>query len=159
MQLKNIILTSLLIFVTGHSEAMSSIGVENGRLRQCPSTPNCVSSQATDTRHFVEPIHIHATLPEAKNYILKALDKLKVSNRVIVVEDNYIRVEFFSRIFRFIDDVEFYFPNASSNELLIHVRSASRAGYYDFGVNRRRIEMIRREVEKISNYYQTYRGE
>lgn len=66
-----------------------------------------------------------------------------------MVEDNYIRAEFVSKIFRFVDDVEFYFPDKKSKELLIHVRSASRVGYSDLGVNRKRIEQIRRKLKTI----------
>jgi uncharacterized protein (DUF1499 family) len=63
--------------------------------------------------------------------------------------DNYIRAEFVSKIFRFVDDVEFYFPDKKSKELLIHVRSASRVGYSDLGVNRMRIEQIRRKLKTL----------
>ena len=55
---------------------------------------------------------------------------------------------FVSKVFRFVDDVEFYFPDKNSNELLIHVRSASRIGYSDPGVNRKRIENIRKKIQK-----------
>jgi uncharacterized protein (DUF1499 family) len=70
-------------------------------------------------------------------------------SKIVVVEDNYIRAEFVSKIFRFVDDVEFYFPDKKSKELLIHVRSASRVGYSDLGVNRKRIEQIRRKLKTI----------
>jgi uncharacterized protein (DUF1499 family) len=62
--------------------------------------------------------------------------------RLVATQDNYLRAEFRSAIFRFVDDVEFLF---SEDQPVIHVRSASRAGYYDFGVNRRRIEDIRKK--------------
>ena len=70
-------------------------------------------------------------------------------SKIVVVEDNYIRAEFVSKIFRFVDDVEFYFPDKKSEELLIHVRSASRVGYSDLCVNRKRIEQIRRKLKTI----------
>ena len=53
---------------------------------------------------------------------------------------DYIHAEFRSLVFQFVDDVEFYFPPEKS---IIHVKSASRSGYYDFGVNRRRVERVR----------------
>ena len=59
---------------------------------------------------------------------------------LVKAETNYIHAEFRSLIFRFVDDVEFVFPPA---EKIIHVKSASRTGYYDFGVNRRRVERLR----------------
>ena len=142
-----IILASLLMF-TGCTGKMPELGIENGKFKQCPHTPNCVNSQAKDKKHFIEPILITATPLEAKNYILKTLYDLKVS-KVIAVEDNYIRAEFVSKIFRFVDDVEFYFPDNDSKELLVHVRSASRVGYSDLGVNRKRIEQIRSKIKTI----------
>ena len=70
--------------------------------------------------------------------------------KIIVAEDHYIRVEFISKVFRFIDDLEFYFPNTKSKEMTIHVRSASRVGHSDFGVNRKRIEQIRSKFKEIN---------
>ena len=142
-----IVIASLFMF-TGCSGAMPKLGVENGKLKQCPQTPNCVNSQAKDKKHFIEPLFVTATPLEAKNYILKILNELKQS-KIVVVEDNYIRAEFVSKIFRFVDDVEFYFPDKESKELLIQVRSASRVGYFDLGVNRKRIEQIRRKLKTI----------
>ena len=72
------------------------------------------------------------------------------TSKVVVVEDYYIRAEFVSKIFHFVDDVEFYFPDNDSEELLVHVRSASRVGYSDFGVNRKRIEKIRSKIKTIN---------
>ena len=142
-----IVIASLFMF-TGCSGTMPKLGVENGKLKQCPQTPNCVNSQAKDKKHFIEPIVVTATPLEAKNYILKTLNEFKQS-KIVVVEDNYIRAEFFSKIFRFVDDVEFYFPDKKSKALLIDVRSASRVGYSDLGVNRKRIEQIRRILKTI----------
>ena len=142
-----IVIASLFLF-TGCAGTMPKLGVENGNLKQCPQTPNCVNSQAKDKKHFIEPILVTATPLEAKNYILKILNEFKQS-KIVVVEDNYIRAEFVSKIFRFVDDVEFYFPDNNSGELIIHVRSASRIGYSDLGVNRKRIEQIRLKLETL----------
>jgi uncharacterized protein (DUF1499 family) len=128
---------------------MPDLGIENGQLKQCPKTPNCVNSQTKDKKHFIEPILIAATQLEAKNDILKILTEYNQS-KIAVVEDNYIRAEFISKIFRFIDDVEFYFPKTKSRILIIHVRSASRVGYSDLGVNRKRIERIRNKLAVIN---------
>ena len=128
---------------------MPKLGIENGQLAQCPTTPNCVNSQAKDKKHFIDPILITGTPLEAKKHILKILNELKQS-KIKVVEDNYIRAEFASKVFRFIDDVEFYFPDTKSKEMIIHVRSASRVGYSDFGVNRKRIEQIRSKLKAIN---------
>ncbi len=63
--------------------------------------------------------------------------------KILAAQENYIRAEFTSALFRFVDDVEFYFPEEQASETVIHIRSASRVGYYDFGANRKRIERIR----------------
>ena len=60
--------------------------------------------------------------------------------RIITMEDHYIHAEFTSAFFRFVDDVEFYFDSEAK---IIHMRSASRIGYSDFGVNRQRMEKVR----------------
>ncbi len=129
---------------------MPTLGIENGKLKECPDTPNCVNSQIQDKKHFIDPVIIKATSLEAKNYILEVLEEQKQS-KVVVVESDYIRAEFVSKVFRFVDDVEFYFPESDSKELQIHVRSASRIGYSDLGVNRKRIENFRSRIKKIIN--------
>ena len=67
-------------------------------------------------------------------------------SKITKEEENYIHVEFRSALWRFVDDVEFYFGDNSG---IIHVRSAARLGYYDLAVNRRRIERIRKEYKKL----------
>jgi len=146
---KQILMILICLFsLSGCSGRMPELGVENGKFKQCPNTPNCVNSQAKDKRHFIEPIIISSSIIETKKYILDALDQLKVS-RVVVVDDNYIRAEFVSKVFRFVDDVEFCFSETNSKEVLVHIRSASRVGYSDLGVNRKRIEEIRGKIGTI----------
>lgn len=109
-------------------------------LKPCPSSPNCVSSLAEeDPTHRVPPLSWAGDLAPAKARLRQAV--LAAGNATFVVEeDAYWHLEFRSRIFRFVDDVEFLFmPQAR----LIHVRSASRLGHSDLGVNRKRIEKIR----------------
>lgn len=131
-----------LIFMTGCSGTMPKLGVNKGQLMPCPGTPNCVSSQATDEEHFIQPIVFIGEGQEAQMRLLQILKAWPRTN-ITVVEDDYVRVEFTSRIFRFIDDVEFYFSPTNGEEIIIHVRSASRVGRSDLGVNRKRIEQIR----------------
>jgi uncharacterized protein (DUF1499 family) len=144
------IILTISILLTGCAGTMSTLGIENGQLKACPSTPNCVNSQAKDKEHFIEPIIITGSPLEAKNHILNILKEFKQS-KVKVVEDNYIRAEFTSTVFRFVDDVEFYFPDTKTKEGIIHVRSASRIGYSDLGVNRKRIEQIRSKLDAITH--------
>ena len=146
----NKIVLSIFMLLIGCTGKIPELGIENGQLVQCPSTPNCVNSQAKDKNHFIEPILITSTPLDTKKHILKILNELKQS-KIKVVEDNYIRAEFTSNVFRFVDDVEFYFPYSKSKDMVIHVRSASRVGYLDFGVNRKRIEQVRSNLKAIEN--------
>lgn len=141
----SIALTSL-VFPQASWAASSNLGVNNGYLSPCPETPNCVVSQNADATHGIAPIEYHTDLDTARETLLKVLS---VVPRTEVVEktDNYLRAESTSRIFKFVDDVEFYFP---SNEKVIQVRSASRVGESDLGVNRRRIEQIRLAMEDLN---------
>jgi apolipoprotein D and lipocalin family protein len=110
----------------------------------CPDSPNCVSSLADNKKHFVEPIPYHGEKAVAQYELLEILHSFK-RTRLVTIEENYIHAEFVSSIFRFVDDVEFYFDTAKK---LIQVRSASRTGYFDFGVNRRRVEEIRKQFDQ-----------
>ncbi|MBD2301156.1 DUF1499 domain-containing protein [Nostoc sp. FACHB-87] len=119
--------------------AASSLGIDHGHLTACPSSPNCVVSQGADAKHAIEPIAYHVDRDTARATLLKVLTVVP-RTEVIEQTDNYIHALSKSRIFKFIDDVEFYFPE---NESVIHIRSASRVGQSDLGVNRTRVEQIR----------------
>lgn len=132
--------------VLGCSGAIpSGLGVKKGRLSPCPDSPNCVSSQAanSDQRHFILPLSYQDDIDSARRRLVNILAKLP-RNRIVEQSENYLRVEFSSALMGFVDDVEFYFPEES----LVQVRSASRLGYSDFGVNRKRIEQIRQMFQK-----------
>ena len=108
-------------------------------LKPCPASPNCVSSLSEDASHRVPPLGWTGELAQAKARLRRAV--LAVGDATFVVEEErYWHVEFRSRIFRFVDDVEFLFDPASGR---IDVRSASRLGRWDLGVNRTRVEKIR----------------
>ncbi|MEA5574676.1 DUF1499 domain-containing protein [Calothrix sp. UHCC 0171] len=115
-------------------------------LTACPSSPNCVLSQDADSKHSIEPITYHIDRDAARKTLLKVLT---VVPRTEVTEqtDDYIHALSKSRIFGFVDDVEFYFPQ---QEHIIHMRSASRIGDSDLGVNRRRLEQIRLALQDLN---------
>jgi uncharacterized protein (DUF1499 family) len=116
-----------------------NLGVRNGRLAPCPASPNCVCSQDDDPAHHVEPIPFTGSPHVALAFLVTAVTA-QPRTRLLTVGGNYLHAEFGSRVFRFVDDVEFLID---ADQGVIHVRSASRAGYSDFGVNRRRIETLR----------------
>ena len=132
----------------GEGAKMVSNAANN--LTPCPDTPNCVSSLAEDKKHFIEPISYQGENAVAQHELLGVLKYFK-RVRMVRVEEDYIHAEFVSFIFRFVDDVEFYFDNAKN---LIQVRSASRTGYSDLGVNRRRVEEIRKQFDQRKQYSQ-----
>jgi len=137
----------ILILFGGCAGAMPDLGIINGELKPCPKTPNCVNSQAVGKKQYIEPIHYAGTQDESRARILQVLGSLK-RTKIVTAQQNYIRAEVASALFRFVDDVEFYFQEEQAGETVIHIRSASRIGYFDFGVNRKRIERIRSKFYK-----------
>ena len=128
------LLLSLIPFLTACAgEPPLNIGIQDGRLTTCPDSPNCVSSYATDEAHSIDPLIAEL------NQIERVLLELDEAN-IVDAGNNYLYVEFTSRIMGFVDDVEFLFDQANG---VTHVRSASRLGYGDMGANRNRIEAIR----------------
>ncbi|ULA64091.1 MAG: hypothetical protein LZF86_110792 [Nitrospira sp.] len=109
------------------------------RLRPCPASPNCVSTQATDDGHAIAPLCYRKSRVEAKE-ALKAIVQAMPRTKLVKEDESYLHYEFTSLLLRFVDDVEFLFDDESKT---IHFRSASRTGYGDFGVNRKRMEEIR----------------
>lgn len=103
-------------------------------------------SQDGDPKHAIDPIAYHIDRDAARKTLLKTLTVVP-RTEVIEQTDNYIHALSKSRIFKFIDDVEFYFP---PNESVIHVRSAARVGESDLGVNRRRLEQIRLALRDLN---------
>ncbi len=114
-------------------------------LAPCPDSPNCVSSLAEkSSSHYVAPILYTGDEDPlvALLEIVQGMSRSRLERR----EGNYLHVTFRSLFFGFVDDVEFeYDPDHG----VINVRSASRSGYYDFGVNRRRVKKIRKRFKKF----------
>ena len=122
------------------SRRPAGLGVVAGQLRPCPGSPNCVSTLATDKRQRIEPLTYSGGADEAMRLLRATLAALP-RTRVITATGEYLHVECTSRFFRFTDDVEFLIDDEHKT---IHFRSASRVGLSDLGVNRRRMETIRR---------------
>jgi uncharacterized protein (DUF1499 family) len=116
-----------------------NLGVHDGKLAPCPASPNCVSSQSSDREHSIEPLRYTGSPGDAMDRLKKIVIGMKRS-RVITETGSYIHAEFTSVLFRFVDDVEFFLDERAA---VIQVRSSSRIGYSDLGVNRKRIEDIR----------------
>ncbi|NBD32255.1 MAG: DUF1499 domain-containing protein [Cyanobacteria bacterium] len=120
----------------------TNLGVTAGKLAPCPNTPNCVSSQSSDPEHTIAP------LPYAQITDIKRVVDNMERTTIIEETDNYLYAEFKSKLMGFVDDVEFHKDDVNQ---VIHVRSASRLGKSDLGVNRKRVEEIRQRLQALLN--------
>ncbi|GJL92203.1 DUF1499 domain-containing protein [Hyphococcus sp.] len=119
-------------FLAQKSKAGIAIGLVDGVLAPCPAAPNCVSSEAgTPESHAITALPASAwdRLPDIV---------LQSGGRLIEVRRDYLAAEFSTKLMGYVDDVEF-----RKAEDAVHVRSASRVGHSDFGVNRKRVEALR----------------
>jgi uncharacterized protein (DUF1499 family) len=115
----------------------NNLGVNNGKLAACPGSPNCVNSQSDNAQSKIAP------LPNVAISRIKEVVESMKKTKVIEATDNYLYAEFTSNLMGYVDDVEFYLDSSSN---VVHVRSASRLGKSDLGVNRKRIEEIRAKL-------------
>jgi uncharacterized protein (DUF1499 family) len=118
------------------------MGIDPSGLRGCPKSPNCVSSEAKDETHAIEWFRLKGN-PAASWPLIQYEIASMPRWTIVTATDTYIHVECKSRIFRFIDDLELYLNSSNG---IISIRSASRVGYWDFGANRRRVELLRSEL-------------
>ena len=134
-----ILYLALLSFI---SRRPGNLGATQGRLAECPSSPNCVSSQAGDAAHQMDPIAFSGSPDEALKKLRSVVEGLPRA-AIVTADPHYMHVEFTTAIFRFVDDAEFLLD---ADAHVIHFRSASRVGHSDLGLNRRRIEDIRQRL-------------
>ena len=133
-------LTLLILLSACSGSPPDNLGVQDGRLAPCPDSPNCVNSQASDSEQYVEPLPLKGSPSQTQARLIAILAR-EPRVRLVEQDKRYLRAEFSSRVLRFVDDVEFLI-----GEQAVDVRSASRLGYADFGVNRQRIEHLRRRL-------------
>jgi uncharacterized protein (DUF1499 family) len=134
---KVIVLIFILSSCTGTRPTNLGLKEVNGRqsLNSCPDKPNCVISDSSDKDHYLSPIKVTSNKERAHKKVTGILSK-NSSFKIISSNPDYIYAEYTSMIFRFVDDVEFYF----GEEGFVHFRSASRIGKSDLGANKKRIE-------------------
>jgi uncharacterized protein (DUF1499 family) len=123
-----------------------NLGAKGGRLAPCKRSPNCVSSQAdpSDREHSIAPIAFRGTTVEAMVAAKRAIESMERSS-IVREERGYMYAEFRSRLLGYVDDLELVFDEKAG---VFHVRSASRLGRRDFGVNRKRVEALRRLLQQ-----------
>jgi uncharacterized protein (DUF1499 family) len=114
-------------------------GLESGRLRACPDSPNCVASESASGEAVVAPLAYRGDRAATERALVAALASLP-RTAIQRRQGDYWHATSTSALFRFIDDVEFRFDDGAGQ---VQLRSASRVGYSDLGANRERIEAIR----------------
>ena len=136
-------LSVFIIFSFLYSCAIFGQKSDKKMVEECGILPHCVSSVDSRDSFKIAPLsHNHSSISKAKKELI---DFLKKQERVEIKtnEENYVHATFKSEIMGFVDDVEFHFKDK-----VVHVRSISRVGISDLGVNRARIERIRKEIYK-----------
>jgi uncharacterized protein (DUF1499 family) len=132
-----LITSMLLLSCSGKRPA--NIGITDSGLAACPSSPNCVSSDAHDSSHGLPPFQLDAPPAEAWRISRELVSELP-RTRIVKETSGYLHAECRSALLGFVDDLELHLR---PSEGVIAVRSASRLGYSDLGVNRRRVEALR----------------
>lgn len=115
------------------------------KLPPCLDTPNCVSSQATDKPHYIAPYSTSGDPLQAWAALRKAIlahDRMTITHET----EDTLHAEAISLVLHFVDDIDAILDAKAG---LIHIRSASRKGHSDFGVNRKRMETFRAQLRKI----------
>jgi uncharacterized protein (DUF1499 family) len=146
-----LVLLPVLVIVAGQLGAFAGsqpadLGVKNGRLKPPSSTPNSVTSQAAlypdhpqAARAAIEPLRYSGDGKAAMRQLASMLRGME-RTRLITDEPGYLYAHCTTRLMRFTDDLEFSLDEVAG---VIHVRSASRLGHGDQGVNRARVDAIR----------------
>jgi uncharacterized protein (DUF1499 family) len=123
----------------------SDLWAGSGSFPSCPTRPSCVSSMASDPVHKVDPIRYEGESAQAKERLERAVRAMP-NTTILRSTPEYLHVLYLTPRMRFHDDVELLVAPAG----VIQVRSISRFGYGDHGVNRARVESIREEFAKVS---------
>lgn len=122
----------------------NKIGLENDKFFSCSHQSNCVNSMASasDKKHYVAPLIIEKTKKDILAFIIDHLKKWQ-RTKLMTQTDKYLHFEIKSAFFGFIDDLEIFWPKGDE---YLHFKSSSRIGYTDFGVNRKRVEQLKKEL-------------
>ena len=128
-----------LYFLSLTATKPDNLGVVDGQLAQCPESPNCVSTQSTDSEKTMAAIAIIDNGAQTLSKIKSSISSNCPNAKLITESDSYLHYEFTSLLFRFVDDVEFF---ADDEEQVVHFRSASRVGHSDLGANKKRMSKI-----------------
>jgi uncharacterized protein (DUF1499 family) len=107
------------------------------RFEPCPSKPNCQSSfENKESPRYFYPIEYKGPKEITREKIIRIISE--VGGKIVEDRGDYLRFEFTSSLFKFVDDLEIYLGESG----LIHLKSKSRTGYWDLGVNKKRLGEI-----------------
>jgi uncharacterized protein (DUF1499 family) len=141
-------LMTIFMVSSGSGAGVEGLGATENKLAPCPNSPNCVSTQSEAKRHAMEPLPYLQTREASRERILSILKDMR-RMEIVTLTESTIHVEFRTALWKFVDDVEFLFDDRTR---AVHFRSASRVGYYDFGLNRRRMkEISEKYLEAVEN--------
>lgn len=115
------------------------VGRSGDQLTACPAWPRCVSSFESSERHGIAALELIAEPQRAWAAARLAVAKLP-RTQIVEEQDDYLRAEIRSPWYFYTDDLELLLD---ADQQQIHVRSTGRIGYYDFEVNRERVEALR----------------
>jgi uncharacterized protein (DUF1499 family) len=142
------VFTGFLMFISifwgcsgNHTELINS---KSSGFLDCPDTPNCVSSLAKNPKYRVEPFKLNKDLKTSWDMVQNTVGSLP-RTKVVSADNNKIRAECRSMTFLFVDDLMLHLTPSNG---IIHIRSASRTGYFDLGINRDRVESLRRKLQQ-----------
>ena len=113
------------------------------QLKECPTSPNCVSTQTQQEDKKMDPIPFEQD-PKEVMEIIKGIVESRPRTNLENESNNLLHYTFKSCLFGFIDDVEFLI---NAEQKLIHFRSASRTGYSDLGVNKNRMTELKKAIK------------
>jgi len=139
-----IFLTTQLLSANQREKKDKTPKLFNGHLLACPNKPNCINTEyPNQSSHYLAPF---VFLSDQQNKIMPAAKKilLAMGATIHTENDDYLSATFTSKLFKFIDDFELRLDKTSQT---LHIRSASRTGYSDFGVNKRRVKYFLELIE------------
>lgn len=127
-------------FVLGYmSKSGRAEGLVDGKLALCPDKPNCVCSEfKTDGAHYVPAFDFSGKSPQKIWRLLQEAIR-QSGGGIVTLGENYLAAEYRIAMFGFVDDLE---CRLDTVDFKVHLRSASRVGHSDLGVNKKRVEKV-----------------
>ncbi len=131
-------------FLGFKSQQGKAAGLVDNALQACPNTPNCVCSESkVSGEHFIEPLE-QVSLSSTDVFSKANSIITQMGGTIVKQEGNYLAATFSSSLFQYVDDLEIRFDEEQKT---LHFRSASRVGKSDFGINRKRVESIKKAFQ------------